>query len=274
MTLDPKTLSIFRRVLDGLLTPIVGFCMKRGVLIHEFEEAAKRVYLQVANKELQKTTHKINASRLSVATGIYRSEVVRLLDEHAAPEDTKPQGILSKVLSKWERDPRYQTRSGHPKTLTLTGSNDSFESLVADVSKHINHASVLFELKRNGAVEEQDDKLKLMRGTEKVGEHEEAAFSLAAKDVGTLLDAIEYNVAFQSSGEGHMHYRTEYDNIPPSHLPEIRAWLVRQGQVLHRRLRSYLAQFDRDTSSLPPSEEQGRVSVAVTSFSFAEKILE
>lgn len=274
MVSDSNAIAAYRRVLDGLLTPLVRFSLRRGLPIHEFEESAKRVYVRVASEELGKTTHKINASRLSVATGIYRSEVVRLLEAEPTPEDSKPQGILSKVLSKWERDPRFQTRAGNPKTLTPTGESESFEALVADVSKHINHASVLFELKRTGAVEEIDGKLRLTRGTEKVGEHEESAFTLAAKDLSTLLDAIEFNVQFQAGGQGHMHYRTEYDNIPPSRLPEIRAWLVRQGQVLHRRIRAYLAQFDRDTSSLAIEQEEGRVSVAVTSFSFAARLPE
>jgi hypothetical protein len=63
--------------------------------------------------------------------------------------------------------------------------------------------------------------------------------------------------------------KTEYDNVAPSAVPQIRAWMLREGTAFQHRVSNFLAKFDRDVHRRSASEP-GRARVALGSFSFVE----
>jgi len=261
--------EIKRRCFRLLLRPLVRFAIRHSFTIKELFEEAKRVFIDEAKEEILKKSKKVNVSRISLITGLYRREVKALLE---APEETEDDAanIVARVLGQWEQDSRYQTKSGSPRVLSYDGDGSEFWSLVHSVSKHMNPGTVLFELERSGSVEKTSRGLKVITRTLHLEEDPEKGFKLLSKDLDDFIHAVEENL-YQQISPSHSHVRTEYDNIDPQDVEQIRLWLVREGKLYHRKLRDFLAKFDRDINpDAEKSSGRARVSVGVYSYSCSE----
>lgn len=134
------------RVVRRLLAPILRLLVSQGLKIQQFEEVAKRAYIDAA---LAHGTAN-NASQLSVATGIHRKDVVRLL----ASGDSKLQSfstLASQVFLRWASDPMWRDEQGVPTNLPLRSDNPedkTFETLARSVTTDVHPRSVLDELIR------------------------------------------------------------------------------------------------------------------------------
>lgn len=244
---DDLRLSILRL----LLRPVVRWAMKKGLSIKEFHSMTKRAFLDLAEEEIRAASGDVSISRITAATGVHRREVARLLRLPRAHEDSKT-SVLSRVMQQWRSDRRFCGASGKPKTLSFEGEDSEFHKLVSSVSKNMNAYPMLFELVRRGAVEKTPRGLKLTASIESVSEDVESGFKLLSDDIESLITAGEENLCSKPSVY-NMHFRTEYDNIQPGKIDEIRRWLIAEGKNLHRRARQYLAAFDEDVipSSAP-----------------------
>ena len=255
-----------RDTLKKLLKPIARFGLRRSLSIHDFIAALKMALTEVAAEEITAAGETVNVSRLSVLTGMYRAELKTLYVEGIKPF-AEPQSIIGRVIVQWEQDSRFRTSSGSPRVLSL----DEFYSLVTVVTKAVHPASVLFELERNRAVERSARGYRLVRGTEILGQSEERAFDLVAKDIETVVEAASENIVPENE-PGHLHHRTEFDNIFVDALPEIRAWILAEGRAFHRRIREFLACHDKDLSDKVNDTRiaGGRVSVTLSSMAEIE----
>lgn len=247
-----------------LLKPLVRFALRHSHSIHDFENISKIAFLAVAEEEILKTTKKVNVSRLSVFTGMYRSEVRRLYKEKPPPPE-EPLNILGRVIGQWRHDPRFTTKSREPRVLTYKGPDTEFQSLVESVSKNINSGTVLFELKRRGMLEITPKGLKLLWQMVTFKEDPRGAFGLLASDIEALVSAVEQNILFEQANS-NLHVHTEYDNIAIESLSTIRRWLVREGKRFHKRAREFISKYDRDVNpDLPTTSSGGKITV--TTFS-------
>ena len=99
-----------------MLRPVARLCVRSGVGIQEFIEAAKVVFISVAQEQLAQGSKKANKSRISVATGIHRRDVDRLLKR--GDEPIEPANLLSRVITAWDTLPEYKTATGKPRVLS------------------------------------------------------------------------------------------------------------------------------------------------------------
>ena len=265
MALSPNR-SVQLDVLLALLKPFVRFCLRHSHSVHDFEQMAKRAFLEIAEEEILKSTKKVNVSRLAVMTGMYRSEVTRMYREKEPPRE-EPMSILGRVIGQWRHDKRFTAKSGVPRTLTYRGEESEFKELCATVSTTINQGTLLFELKRLGYAKETKNGLKLLRQVFGFSSDVRSGFQLLARDIETLIIAAEENMA-KANATSNLHIRTEYDNITPEELGEIRKWLLKEGKDFHKRARDYLSAFDKDVN-LDLAEKEGGAQVALGAFAFA-----
>ncbi len=263
---DP--LQAKRRLLESLLTPVIAFCLRRGLAIYDFEHVAKRIFVRLAAAELQATVGKVNTSRVSVLTGLYRRDVDRILQEKPSDSD-KRQTVLSKVIGTWENSSRYCTRAGGPRVLTADGDASEFFKLVESVTRHTHPSAVLFEIQRNGAAVLTNRGLKLIRRTVVLSGDEVRSFDFVGRDIDLMVKACEENLS-QADAIGNLQHRTEYDNVYVSDIPRIKAWIADQGIAFHKRVRDYVSSFDRDITPKKTKTEPAGAKVLVSSFSFTE----
>ena len=144
-------------LLVDLLSPISRLLVQGSVGIDELIRAAKRAYLRAAIDVIVPTGRRLNASRLSVATGMTRKEVSALLnysrdEERLATRGSGEQRAL-RVLRGWLTDPRFQARDGRPAEVYVSGQRRSFRQLVKLYGGDVTPNSVLRELERMGAIE-------------------------------------------------------------------------------------------------------------------------
>ncbi len=127
-----------------------------GLGIGDLVRAAKHAYVRAAMTMVAPAGARVNASRLSVITGLTRKEVTSIVNQIKGVEppdcaDVREQRAL-RVLRGWELDPRFLNAKGMPAGLPIKGERRSFSSLVRIYGGDVTPNSVLKELERLNAV--------------------------------------------------------------------------------------------------------------------------
>lgn len=231
-----------------ILRPIARFALRRGVRLPDLLLALKIALISEAKAEILASGNPINSSRISVMTGVHRKDVVALSPkpDFETPKATS-RDLPTRVISAWQTDKRFRTRSGSPRVLSCSSSHRDFERLVCAVSSDVNPASVRAELLRVGAVQETRNGLRLVSGSYTPSGNIEAGFRMLGDDIDRLTRVVETNVLGPSS-QLSLHARTSYDRIRSDKIEEIRQWMLREGHLLHRKAREYLSKFDQDAN--------------------------
>ena len=254
-----------------ILKPIIRLCLKKQFRFREFVKIARATFIQVAEEEIKKSRSKVTISRLSVLTGIYRLDVKSVFIENE-PLPPGPMNVLGRVILRWEQDKRFANKkTGEPRVLSCEGEKCEFYQLVRKVSKSLNPATVLFEIQRNGAAEQIEGGLKLIRSVVAVGGSELRGYELLSSDIEALISAVDFNLS-RTDDLGYLHLHTEYDRISHKDLPEIRRWLKLEGRVFHKRARDYLSQFDMDLNPDLMDVNEAAARFVLGSFGFAEEV--
>lgn len=252
--------SLLRSCLLTLLYPIAGFCIARGLRIQDIHEMSKRAFVASAKRRLERDGHDVSISKLSVMTGIQRAEISKLLN---TKQEAPAKNLIVRIIGQWASDPRF-SQEGKPISLSITGSESEFASLVTAVSTDLNPHTVRFELERLRLISIDEGRANLTAPVYSTEGDIEETLRRGAGDVRDLLNAIEEN-AFAINGTPHLQARTEYDNVPNEELPGIREWLLEAGGRWHEEVRQYLSKFDRDIN--PSIKGTGRSRVVVGTFS-------
>jgi hypothetical protein len=142
-----------------VLRPIIRILFRYGIGYREFLEVIKTVYVEIGSADFGIRGRPTNISRIAVMTGLTRKEVRRLRDKISkggmkVSVKTTP---LSDVLHHWHAQEEFLSSSGHPKTLPFAGDESSFSSLVRKFGGDIPAGAMRTEMKRVGAVVENDD---------------------------------------------------------------------------------------------------------------------
>lgn len=252
-------------IIKSLLRPLVRLCLKRGVRVRELEELVRQVLVQEAQSAIEEARGQVSVSKISVTTGIHRSEVARLLTGEPRPKEKHD--LLNRVIGLWSQKHSLCAADGSPRPLTFEGVNSEFAKLVASVSKEVTHYPILFELERIGAIEYSEDRVTLKVHEYIPARDVEHGLTVLSADIEDLALTVEGNLGDNSS-DPNLHLRTAYDNIAPDKLPMVRRFIIERGAAFQKEMRHYLSQLDRDiTPDLPADTERAKVVVGVFSHS-------
>jgi len=154
--------KIKKEILDAFLVvmrPIVRILLRFGIGYREFLEVIKTAYVDIGSSDFGIRGRLTNISRVAVMTGLTRKEVRRLRDRIASGEDvvTVKTTPLSDVLHHWYAQEEFTNSSGYPVTLPFAGENKSFSSLVRKFGGDIPPGAMRTEMKRVGAIVENED---------------------------------------------------------------------------------------------------------------------
>lgn len=246
-----------------VIRPLVTFCLRHGVRLQDLIECFKISFVESAANELEKVAEAVTASRISVMTGVHRRDVVRIRKSASVPEVGN--GLTTGVIGQWTTDAAFLTKQKKPRALSFGNVSSEFYALVQKVNKDLNPATVLFELERVGAVKRGDDGLTLCAQAYVPKGNVVGSFQILADDIDTLFHSVEENI-IGSEALPNLHLRTAFDKVRKVEVPEIRAWLLREGHSFHVRVRDFIAEHDQDTN--PKIDYEGEyVKVAAGSFS-------
>lgn len=248
------------------MKPAVAFAVRHSIRLQDFIECAKAAYVDVVQRELQNKKIKANVSRISVACGVHRRDVMRLQEEGLETEGERD--LITKIVGQWRGDKRFTTKKGKPKVLSIGGPESEFAQLVASVSQDLNPGTVFFELTRTNAVSVSRDGATLLIESYVPKGDPLAGFQILAKDGEDLVEAVEGNV-FLDEELPNFHARTEYDNIRPEAVDRIRRWLLVQGHEFHEKIRNFMSKYDQDVNPDPKFKKKG-ARIVFSSFSMTE----
>ena len=244
-----------------LLRPAARYCINNSMTLQDIFLVAKEVLVDVADDEMRKQNKKVNISRLSVMTGVHRRDVMKIFNDGERLDESI--SLVSRVISQWENDRRFKGKNGRPKVLSLKGDRSQFRKLVSTVSQDLNPGTVLFELERSGMVEKTDKGLKL-KSVAHVQKGADEGFELLARDNEDLVLSVVENVEDQPKPL-NLHARTEFTNLYVDDVPTVRKWLLKEGTAFHKKVRNYLAKYDKDIN--PKASKSGGARAVLCAYS-------
>jgi Family of unknown function (DUF6502) len=178
--------------LRRLLRRLVKLAMSFGITYPTLEALVKRSYLECAEQAERAQGKPLTDSRISLLTGVARSEL-RRLRATAGSDESLPRSVPVRVAMRWWSPP-YIDRHGRAKPLprlASVGGAVSFEGLVAEVSTDIRAAALLADWVESGVARiDGKDRVNLdvLAYCSRVDRQEQAAINLAYT-VGDLIEA-------------------------------------------------------------------------------------
>jgi hypothetical protein len=189
--------------LRTLLQPLATLSVSHGMPFAVVEEILKNAFVDAARMTHSNAAAHRMVSRISIATGLNRREVSRLLKStsSSAPIRRSP---ATQVFTRWISEPSLKNLQGQPLPLQRQGSTRSFEKLARSVNRDVHPRSLLEELLRLGLVRLEGETVHVVRDS-----------FVPKQDIGRMLGFLGSNV-----GD---HFRAAVANVlaeSPAHLEQ------------------------------------------------------
>lgn len=261
MSPDPKNhvLAACRQ----LLRPIARLLLRFGVMQRDFGELCKEVFVEVATHEYGLQGRPTNVSRTALLTGLDRKEVRRIRELLAAAVDDAEvrgrQDRLTRVLSAWHQDPAF-SREGVPLELPLTAPapTPSFSAIVQRYGGDVPAVALLKELKRAGAVTEEDGRLRALTRYYMPVATDEAALQRAGSVLEDLGNTVVHNLLPPARGAApRFEGRATNTTIAAAAVPEFRQFLEQRGQALLEEVDAWLTVHEATAEDMAPRVRVG-----------------
>ncbi|MFT7776704.1 DUF6502 family protein [Roseateles sp.] len=126
-----------------LMRPLIRLMTLHGIGLNDLVELAKRIYVEQAERQLQREGRRVTDAALSTMTGVHRKDVKRIVEAGPLPlADRRKRSLLDSVMSLWSGDPRFIDERGAPRVLERRSSvretaQPSFEDLIEEVTKGV-----------------------------------------------------------------------------------------------------------------------------------------
>lgn len=158
-THDPQL--AWRNAFSRVLRPLVRVMLARGLNYLVTAEMLKSLFVEIADKEFKLANKRQTDSRVSLLTGVHRKDVKRLRrDTPDVSKQLAPSVSLeAQVIAAWNANPAAIDEDGMPMPLARfaqDGGEQSFETLVKNISTDIHPRALLDEWLRRGIVEIND----------------------------------------------------------------------------------------------------------------------
>ena len=235
--------DIQRQVLGAFLIalrPIARILLRFGIGYREFAEISKTAFVDVATTEYGLRGRPTNISRVAVMTGLTRKEVRRVREKiksgnHSVVVKTTP---LSEILHRWHAEDEFLDSSGRPAVLPFSGDQSSFSNLVKKYGGDVPPGAMRTELKRVGAVVENEDGnlAVISRTLHPEAKHEKLVTSVVHA-VYPLISTVAHNVNPERDDDTWAQLSTYSQSIRKSDLPRLR-------RISYDRLSELAESFD------------------------------
>lgn len=255
-----KTKLFLLKSLGQLLYPLAKILLRFGISHEEFNQIAKKIFIDVAQNEREFSIdgRKQSTAHISVLTGIQRKEVARLREAEQLEElDFPDQNRGKRVVNAWLRETKYRDDQGVTLDLPLeNATGPSFSSLVKEHSGDMTVRAMLDELLRVGAIQTLENQ-KFRLSSDAYIPHKDAAEKLRilGESTSDLIGTIEHNMAHELSAS-RLQMTLAYNNLPQEALAEFKQLSERHAHQTLLLLNDWLAKLDRDMN--PSIEGTGR----------------
>ena len=256
--------------LARLLRPIVRVLLANKVTYATFDQIARQVFVEVADKDFTLKGRKQTVSRVALVTGLSRKEVLRIKREPplADRELGRTFHRAARLISTWCNHAEYVDEKGGPLSLPFDGEV-SFSSLVGDVGGDLTPRAVLDELREAGIVNvDAARRVHLLNKAYVPNRDETQIMKILGTDVGDLAETISYNLN-KPADQTRFQLKVSYDNLPQECLDNLHRMVSERGHEELVEFDRWLRQQDRDAN--PQVQGTGRVRAGVGIYYFEEQ---
>lgn len=251
-----------------ILSPLVKILLRHGVSYAAFSEVAKRVYVDIADKEFAIPGKPQTTSRLSTMTGLSRKDVARLQaqPDWRATLDMGGVNRAARVISGWVRDAAYHDADGNPADLPFDGETGSFSALVRQYSGDITPRTIADELTRVGAISVgRDGRIRLAGRAYVPSAGVTEKLTILGSDVADLIATIDHNLSAEPD-KARFQRKVAYSHIPAAKAEELKAALEAQAQHCLESMDRMLASLERRQESKAGAARTSRLGVGIYYF--------
>ncbi|HTT01298.1 MAG TPA: DUF6502 family protein [Steroidobacteraceae bacterium] len=233
-----------------VLHPLVRILVRFGVSAGELKAIVDSVYAHAGSEYLTRQGERVTYSRLAVITGINRSFLPAILatpQDRFQPRSNTQLHRAARVLNGWYDDVHFQTRTGEPALLQITGQNRSFQQLAERYSGGVYYQTLLSELVRVGAVKRVGgDHVRALRRSLSAGGASAEALVAAGESAGDLLQTLEHNLTAHSHEQ--LPIRSLVLPVDARSLPLFRAQVARRSDALMEVIETFGQAHRPDTT--------------------------
>lgn len=231
---------------------LAKFAIRIGLSAGTMTDVVRRAFVDAAEEILVENGEKIQYTKIGAMTGLYRKEIVRLLDMSvpgAASQEEKF-NRSARVVTGWMRDTDFHDDSGEPAQLDFRGDN-SFTELVKRYSGDMAATALRDELQRLQIIDETEDgRIRLLLHGYVSSDSVEGIHILGA-DTADLIDTIHHNLC-RGDAPARFQRKVQYVGIPDRFVHEFRAHASQSSQRLLEDLDRWLA--ERDAAAVEDSD--------------------
>jgi hypothetical protein len=244
--------------------------LRYGITYRQFSEIAKQAYIHEAFNETDDHGRRINASRVSVRTGISRKEVRRIVLGDGISNSIGADSILdhsgppARVLHAWHSLPEYLRDDGSPLDLPVEGESPCFVDLARAEAGDVPPGAVRAELRRAGAIIELDDgRLRPVKRYFVPQDFDEKAITVLSGMLFPLAAGIDYNANPNRSSEGFIQRFAFSDHLDAAVAPIFRRWSRSQAIAFVESVNDWLADHESADINVDLEGRNLRVGVGV-----------
>jgi hypothetical protein len=183
------------QALEAILEPLAGLLLSNEIRYGQAEELLKMAFVRASARAFAAQEKLPSVTTVSVATGIRRREVKRLVDQPWTGAAPKIAPAIQARL-RWATDPRFLDRKGQPRALarSATEGQTSFADLAAATSKDVHPKALLDELLRIGAVQEREGEVLLKYPFQASNRRRDEVLRASSMNVADHLSALLVNM--------------------------------------------------------------------------------
>ncbi len=246
MTESPKRglLAAYRR----LLRPLVRILIRNGVVFEEFQEVARRAYVDVALKDTAIAGQQGDLEQVTALTGLAHEEVMAIQERGLKEGLNTNLNHLSVSLFGWHTDSDFTGPYGVPIELRLDadGAPDFRELVRRFVGDDGFAEELLKELVHSGAVVETEKGwFKAVTRSFIPRSSAPSGMEHLARSVEDFVTTFDHN-AQQTDPRKRLFERQVYtsDGIRPEDIPRFEEFAYMRAKVLLEELDNWLSQLE------------------------------
>jgi hypothetical protein len=236
-----------------LLGPLFRILIRNGVSYEEFAQAAKEIFVDVAETDFKVSEEESRLARIAILAGVGIEEVksIQTLENRIRKSGLDSDlNHVAVVLSGWHTDSDFTGPYGVPIELKLEDTRtQDFKELVRRHAPQGNPERLLDELKAVGAVVETDQgwfkvltRFYLPQGSAPAG------MDHLSRSVEDFVETLDHN-ALETDTKLKMFERQTYtaDGIRAEDLPRFTEFATSRAKILLEEIDNWLSQLDEPT---------------------------
>lgn len=136
--------------------PLMAEFQSCGIGVAEWITAIKIASYQAARNATDAETGRAHFARMSVRTGMTRTELTQIREQLRSGKPTLRNGVgkqrTARVIEGWQSDPALLDEQGRPRPLALRGDAPSLETVIRQFAGDVPFTSVFAELQRQDLI--------------------------------------------------------------------------------------------------------------------------